>query len=310
MGEQEHIQNNNSSRIVLYHGVCLKNPTKFNALFVTQQIFEAHLQFYKTHFDIVSLGDFFEPDFRPTKFTIALTFDDGFANNYKYVLPLLEKYQVPATFFITSIRNEDHNILWNHFLPIASRSAKRKLEFMGDIYKKNFSKKYVSINTKKTFADVLRNDNWDAKKQMMQLLEPYADFKQNKQLEDYWLQLTVEEIKQLSASTLVTIGSHGYYHNDLAKMSSEQLINELSNSKSFLENIIQKPIEALAFPYGSYSNEVINQSIKAGYHQLLATDFMNKIDAENSLMRERMGINPFISVSKQMQAIVNGKYGK
>jgi hypothetical protein len=36
--------------------------------------------------------------------------------------------------------------------------------------------------------------------------------------EDYWLQMTTEEIKKASQSPFITIGSHGYYHNDLARI--------------------------------------------------------------------------------------------
>ena len=89
------------NRILVYHGVCEKDPTRFNSIFITRKTFERHLQFYKEYFQVVSLEDYYQARFSRDRFTICLTFDDGFANNYNYVLPLLEKYQVPATFFIT-----------------------------------------------------------------------------------------------------------------------------------------------------------------------------------------------------------------
>src|SRR5882757_6439606 len=86
------------SRILIYHGVCKEKATRFNTLFVTEKTFEEHLQFYKKYFHTVSLDDFYQKKFVKNKFNICLTFDDGFANNYKYVLPLLEKYNIPAIF--------------------------------------------------------------------------------------------------------------------------------------------------------------------------------------------------------------------
>jgi hypothetical protein len=79
------------SRIIVYHGVCNDDPLKFNTLFLTQKRFEAHLKFYREYFNPISLDDHYAGYFSTEKFNICLTFDDGFANNHHYVLPLLEQ---------------------------------------------------------------------------------------------------------------------------------------------------------------------------------------------------------------------------
>src|SRR4051794_6307717 len=99
---KNNIKNARGVRILVYHGICLNDPHKFNTLFITLKRFEKQLQLYKKYFDIVSLDEVFKKQLNPERFSVCLTFDDGFANNYKYVLPLLEKHEVPATFFITS----------------------------------------------------------------------------------------------------------------------------------------------------------------------------------------------------------------
>jgi hypothetical protein len=189
-------RNASGSRILIYHGVCARDHTRFNSLFVTKEMFEKQLRLIKRFFHPLSLDDFYAGKFHPEKFNICLTFDDGFANNYRHALPLLEQYQVPATFFVTAIRNENLDILWNDFLTIASVNGPAEFHF----------------------------------------------------------------------------GNR------------------------------------LAFPYGSYSSEVVKEAMEAGYEQLLAAEFNSEQDGNNPMLRERMGINPFITSYNQMTSIIKGRY--
>jgi peptidoglycan/xylan/chitin deacetylase (PgdA/CDA1 family) len=142
-------------------------------------------------------------------------------------------------------------------------------------------------------------------------MKAFADivsFRDKKEDEDFWQQMSVKDIAHLSSSAYSTIGAHGYYHNDLNEISSEECKKELIESKSFLEKICNKKINALAFPYGHYSREVVAEAKKAGYDQLLAVDFQFTGDRTDPSMKQRMIINPYISIINQMYAIVKGNY--
>jgi peptidoglycan/xylan/chitin deacetylase (PgdA/CDA1 family) len=296
------------NRIMIYHGICLEDHTRFNPIFLTLKTFEEHLKFYKKYFNVLSLNDYYEKKFSVDRFNICLTFDDGFANNYKYVLPLLEQYQIPATFFITAIRATGHDILWNDFLGIISKYGPAEIVFKNEQFKKGPFDKYISVNSGTKLIDMLRSKNFDAKAEMMEVLYPLVPFKSNKQNEDYWMQMTPDQIRALASSSLVSIGAHGHYHNDLAKINIKDTAGELSFSKKYLENIIQEPVNAFAFPYGSYNTDVVNESKKAGFKQLLAMDFQSAQDHNDLTMRERFTVNPFISTNNQMYATITRKY--
>jgi peptidoglycan/xylan/chitin deacetylase (PgdA/CDA1 family) len=299
--------NARSNKIILYHNVCKTDPHKFNTLFITIERFEEHLQFYKKHFHVVSLADYYAGNFNKDKYNICLTFDDGLANNYNYVLPLLNKYQVPATFFITGIRNTSSDILWNDFLSIAGKYGPEKLSYKNYICHKNRNSKYVT-QTGQLLADILRETGFDEKAELMNYLETIVDFKINRQDDDYWLQTTSDQIRALSASPLVTIGAHGYYHNDLAGIPLADASEEMRSCKTYLENITDKLVTSIAFPYGSYNADVLAAAKAAGYNQLLATDYLNPQDGTDQSMRERFTVNPFISTANQMNAIIRGHY--
>jgi peptidoglycan/xylan/chitin deacetylase (PgdA/CDA1 family) len=296
------------SRILIYHGICKQDHTRFNPIFLKLKTFENHLMFYKKYFNVVSLDDYYEQKLSNDCFNVCLTFDDGFANNYKYVLPLLEKYQVPATFFITAIRAAGYDILWNDFLGIVSKYGPSNLVYKHKTYHKNDFDKYISIKDGKSLVEKLRCGGFREKEEIMNLLQHVVSFKSKKIDEDYWLQMTTKQIRKLAASPYASIGAHGYYHNDLANIKISDAAEELILSKQYLENLARKKVKSFAFPYGSYTPEVIEAAKGAGYRQLLAMDFNNSADHNDPAMRERFTVNPFISTNNQMYATINRKY--
>jgi len=295
------------SRMIVYHGICAKNPLRFNTLFVTRKIFEKHLQFYQKYCRLLSLDDYYQQRFDPDRFNICISFDDGFAGAYRHALPLLEKYQAPAAFFITGIRNTGGDILWNDFLSLIHRNGPAMILFDDKVFYRR-KDKYREHETNTTLNDWLRTRSYEEKKAWMTSMQEHAWFREDPSLIDYWLQMEVEEIKRLADSPLISIGSHGYYHNDLVHDDAETLAAELVHSKQFLETVTGKQVNSISFPYGSYSPEVISSAETAGYRQLLAGEFLFDKDGENVLLRERMAINPFIGPAAQLRAIIKGDY--
>jgi peptidoglycan/xylan/chitin deacetylase (PgdA/CDA1 family) len=301
-------QSARGNRIMIYHGICKRNHTLLNPIFLTLNTFEQHLRFYKKHFNVISLDDYYQRKFNNNKFNICLTFDDGFANNHKYVLPLLEQYQLPATFFITSIRASGYDILWNDFLGIISKYGPQKIDYKGKYYFKGEHNKYISTQTRIRLVDALRNGGFKEKIEMMDLLYPLVPFKTKQVDEDYWLQMTATQIRELSASRYATIGAHSCYHNDLTKIAIADAEAELSLSKIYLENVTDKSVNSFAFPYGSYNQTLISAAKTAGYQQILAMDFNTPEDYNDEYLRERFTVNPFISTNNQMYSTIKKSY--
>jgi peptidoglycan/xylan/chitin deacetylase (PgdA/CDA1 family) len=257
---------------------------------------------------VISLDDYYNQRFSKDYFNVCLTFDDGFANNYKYVFPLMNKYKVPVTFFITSIRDAGYDILWNDLLVLAQKYGPQKLRLFHQDFYKDKHGRYVSTENGRSLKDLLQAVNFDEKEEMINFFQQRipADIKTKE--EDFWLQMTEHEIRSLSASVLATIGSHGYYHNDLSQIPVNKVKDEMICSKKYLESITGKKINAIAFPYGNYTRDVVAAAKSAGFYQLLATDFRCPEDYSDIEMYERLTVNPYISLNNQITAIIRGKY--
>jgi peptidoglycan/xylan/chitin deacetylase (PgdA/CDA1 family) len=68
------------------------------------ELFDQHMRWLRQHCDLVPFtsvrAEARRPDWVRTR--VAVTFDDGFADNYTYALPILLRYEVPATFFVAT----------------------------------------------------------------------------------------------------------------------------------------------------------------------------------------------------------------
>jgi len=305
---KQFFSNARGSRVLIYHGICKSDHTRFNPIFLTEKTFEAHLKLYQKYCNVVSLDDYYRQNFSDDKFNICLTFDDGFANNYKYVLPLLEKYNMPATFFVTAIRKAGYDILWNDFLNIVSKYGPGNIWYKYESYYKGQYDKYISVIDGISLVEKLQSAGFDAKAEMMEHLYSLSTFKKDERQNDYWQQMTEEQISELAQSPLVTIGAHSVYHNDLARINIDDAVAEMAQSKQYLENLTGKSISSFAFPYGTYTLPLVQEAKNAGFNQLLAMDFYFYEDNEDITMRERFTVNPFISPINQLYATITRRY--
>jgi peptidoglycan/xylan/chitin deacetylase (PgdA/CDA1 family) len=169
---------------------------------------------------------------------------------------------------------------------------------------KGKNRKYVNATSGLLLAEQLRSTDFAGKAELFSLL---SHVKENAP-EEFWKQLSEQQVKELAASEYASIGCHGYYHNDLSKISLEKATEEMIMSKSYLEGLTGKSINSLAFPYGAYSKQLITEVKKLGFSKLLATDFLFEDDNAESLLKERLTINPYISSINQMHATISGQY--
>ena len=77
--------------------------------------------------------------------------------------------------------------------------------------------------------------------------------------------LTAQELKEMAANPLFSIESHTISHPDLTVLPAEQLQQELTASREYLEKITGKSCRALAYPYGRSNPQVIAAVRAAGY---------------------------------------------
>lgn len=92
----------NTAVVVAFHRVGAAAPS--DGLTVSVDMFERYCRFFVRHFRVVSLRDLvrgLERGARPDR-ELAITFDDGYRDNFENAVPVLERLGLPATFFVVT----------------------------------------------------------------------------------------------------------------------------------------------------------------------------------------------------------------
>ncbi|MDE0472597.1 MAG: polysaccharide deacetylase family protein [Ekhidna sp.] len=178
---------------------------------------------------------------------IALTFDDGYSDNFEFAFPSLQKFNATATLFPIVNPCKDNSVL-----PL-------------DIYyqcvdemtlTENERAQYIAGETKRTFY-------WaDPDKQIEMLNSLFKKLPQKSRVS----YMNAEQLKEWSDNGF-EVGSHGMTHSLLIAdyMNKRKILNELQKSKQWLEMVTGKPVIAYCFPAGRYNTKMIAFAKQAGY---------------------------------------------
>jgi peptidoglycan/xylan/chitin deacetylase (PgdA/CDA1 family) len=218
--------------------------------------FEKLLGLLSKYFQFLNLNDIFSINDLTNNIKkpyLLLTFDDGYKNNFEYVMPILEKKQIPAAFFtITGSLDNGNFLVWPdiidlvlYFQPLQrlridehdfsiNGSQKERLQSKGKIY--NLGRKMGAER-----LDLIDN---------MASLIPE---KQRKKFSDQLRLMDVGELAEASRNRLFHIGSHSHRHFCLGSVSENLQIEEIEKSLAILRKINPTVVNSFAFPDGSFN---------------------------------------------------------
>ncbi|HZS12759.1 MAG TPA: polysaccharide deacetylase family protein [Nitrospirales bacterium] len=245
--------------ILIYHRVA-NLPRDPWRLAVSPEKFEEQLQIIKTLTTPMPLRTFrtLAAANRLPPRAMAMTFDDGYRESLHAIKPLLERYDVPATFFVTSGYLDGHaEFWWDQLEQIVSSQADPTavLDAIGhrDTAPANASPGldastavcrtlWTRIYTLSPAERTATLDKWA------------ASVGTTLDIRDTHRCVTPEELYRLDAGGLTTIGGHTVSHPPLATLDVRRQSLEISQGKKDLEDIVDHPITSFAYPIGRASD--------------------------------------------------------
>ncbi len=255
-------------RVLNYHRIC-EDYDDYNFTNVTPKNFADQMEYIYKNFEVLP-SEKLENDeiFDDGPDSVVLTFDDGYRDVMTNVLPILDKYSMPVTIFIsTECIDLDHEN-WTDTIVRAI--------FQGGSYKDNFTLKSgvfrgiwntdsIENRTKlyKNIRELLRIASKEERESIISELSVWGDIPQVARASRRIM--TSEEIRLVDKVKGVTVGAHTVTHPFLASLDSDEIEWEMEASKRRLEEILGHQISYFAYPFGSYSDLTYRISVEKGY---------------------------------------------
>ena len=269
--------------ILIYHRVIEKWDRTLDysqpGMVVTADTFERQLQFLKKHFHIVPLSSFLNPtpNTQHPKPLCAITFDDGWRDNYEIAFPILQKHSVPATIFLTTDFIGTNRAFWH-------------TELMYLLMHGDLSKLLRNESVFRTYPGpvryrlmrLARTTTSPAAQAVDLVIEAVKEKCDEPTIEDLIHDLSKSaaiprpmltdrrffldwaQIREMAAAG-IEIGSHGCSHRILTRLKPEEAKEELTRSKADIESRIGRAVQHFAFPEGAANAGLMPLVRESGY---------------------------------------------
>jgi peptidoglycan/xylan/chitin deacetylase (PgdA/CDA1 family) len=262
-------------QILTYHRVNDERDAYFPA--TTIRVFELQMRYLSKNFNILRLED--AVSMMTTRNlpenSVVITFDDGYRDNYENAFPILRKYGLTATIFLTAGAIGGNGVIWHDRVFSLFRSTRRNvledLSGSGQIYSlANLESRLKAMHATLRWLRGLSEDGREKGiASLGQALDVDGDCR------EMALMLQWEDVVHLNANG-ISFGAHTMTHPILSKLSEARAREEILESKKLIQMQIGAPVRTFAYPNGTesdFDHTSINILKEAGFECAVTTIF-------------------------------------
>tara|TARA_B100000767_G_scaffold271635_1_gene297652 strand:- start:2522 stop:3472 length:951 start_codon:yes stop_codon:yes gene_type:complete len=306
---------NNKLTIVMYHYVRPIKGSEFPGIKGLElESFKRQLDYLSKNFNIVSTEEVVNAAKHSSPLpndACWLTFDDGYKDHSKFVLPELLKRNLHGAFFPPRVAIEEDVVLdvnlIHHILSCADDVKQLVSRLNSHCLSNGISESNIDAYYKE-YAVPNRFDNADTVfvKSMLQHVLPEklrSSITENMFKEFIGLSaaefskelyMSVDEVKGLVNSGMY-VGSHGSRHYWLNKISPEEQEKDIKQSLNFLEDIGASTKDwVMCYPYGAYNSDTLSLIDSLGAKIGITCEARKaNLDIDNQLTLPRFDTNDF-----------------
>lgn len=282
--------------VLMYHRVAsdLVDPWR---LCVSAANFAAQLEVLADRFRVVTLRELVATRGSDgTRPSVAITFDDGYADNLHAAAPLLVRQALPATFFLTSgTLGSDREFWWDELDQLLLQPAALPLRLdvpLGD-ERRTIETGPAAAPLEDPRSAAAACVPWEAAADtrvglyysVWKSLRALDDVARRTALEELARQVGVTVARRDSHRTLnraearalaglpgVEIGAHSVTHASLPECTPAQQLQQMQQSRRDLESLVDRPVPGFAYPFGDISRRTLRLAGSAGFDYACTTE--------------------------------------
>ena len=310
----------NKITILMLHGVIDTSSapawTPLRSRLTTEQLSQT-LSVLAQYYNFVSLPEVAEmlSGIRPiVPNSLALTFDDGYRNSLIFAVPVLRKFKAPATIFLCTGNVTEQTPFWFDRLDYAVQSmnddtiSHRGIPELAEIDFSNRERlisSFISFIRKEKKRYQTNTAMCSSINNLIERIEQRSGHGLTKIFADdpFSGVLTWEEVRQIVPD--IHYGSHGVNHLQLNITPPYITKQELIRSREAIEFHTGHPCTDLAYPFGSFNDEIISMVKICNYHSAVTTKYGINKQGDNLLTLRRIAF-PRTNSPAEIIATVSG----
>lgn len=284
--------------ILMYHGVVGTREASADWTQLPIEDFERQIALIARHWRPVPLGEVVTAvggdGLLPPR-AVAVTFDDGLLNNHTRAVPVLRRWNVPATFFVVSGFVETGELLWSDHVALMARAVtslppeerlalRRQVKAAGGPDLPEAADRWV---------EALKQTPRGMKHAALECLRARFPAIESSEQADPYRPMTPTQINELDRDEQFTIGGHTRDHEILSQCSPEEIRRQVQHDKHRLEAWTGHRIDLFAYPNGrarDLNPSAVSAVREAGYGGACTTRWGNVGGAADPWRLPRLGI--------------------